>query len=175
MTELSKEYGTAIFMLAKESSAQREYERALDTVLELLRDEPEFMELLSSPAISVEERLEVIDKAFSTMPEHIVSFLKLLCERGRIRQLEDCVKEYKALLDDDMRVCVALVKSPVELTKEQRERLKNKLEKMSARSVILECVIDKSLMGGVAVELDGRIIDGSVRHRLNEIKEVMSK
>ena len=176
MTEMSKEYGTALFMLAKEKKEQKRYAEALEQILAQLEATPEYMELLASPSIPKDERVELIERAFgSSMPEYVVSFLKLLCERGRIRQLAECQEAYNKLLDEDMRVSVARVTSAIELTSAEKERLRKRLEKMSGRTVELECIIDSSILGGLSVEIDGKIIDGSVRHRLNEIKDVMSK
>lgn len=176
MTEMSKEYGTALFMLAKENNEQKGYAQALDEILAQFNANPEYVELLASPSIPKDERVEAIERAFGTsMPEHVVSFLKLLCERGRIRQLAECAEAYNKLLEEDMKISVARVRSVIELTVAERKALKKKLEKMTGRAVELECVIDTSILGGLSVEIDGKIIDGSVRHRLNEMKDVISK
>ena len=53
--------------------------------------------------------------------------------------------------------------------------LKDKLEKRLGRTIRLECAIDPSLLGGLLVQVDGRVIDGSLKHRLHEIKEVMNR
>ena len=108
------------------------------------------------------------------MPEHIVSFISLLCERGRIHEFSECVKEYKELCDASKRISTAIVTSSVELTEAEKEKLVKKLEKMSGRTVIADCRIDKSLIGGLIIEMDGTVLDGSVRSRLKEVKEVIS-
>ena len=52
--------------------------------------------------------------------------------------------------------------------------LRLKLEKQSGRNVLLECSTDSTLLGGIVVEMDGKILDGSIRRRLQEVKEVMN-
>ena len=74
-----------------------------------------------------------------------------------------------------MKISVARVVSSVPLTLEEKKRLKARLEKMSGRKVSLECSVDKSLLGGLVVEMDGKVINGSLRQRLDEMKDVMSK
>jgi F-type H+-transporting ATPase subunit delta len=176
MMEMSKEYGMALYKLAKEKKVEKSYAEALKEVLEVLLASPEYMELLATPSISKEERTAVIESAFgSAYPEHIVSFLKLLCEKGRIRQLSECIDEFNALLAEDMRESVARVVSSTPLTLEQKKKLKARLEKISGRKISLECSVDKSLLGGLVVELDGKVINGSLRQRLDEMKDVMSK
>ena len=176
MTEMSKEYGMALYKLAKENKVEKSYAEALKTVLEVFLANPEYMELLATPSISKEDRVAVIESAFgNAVPEYITSFLKILCERGRIRQLAECVEVFNALLEEDMKISVARVVSSVPLTLEEKKRLKARLEKMSGRKVSLECSVDKSLLGGLVVEMDGKVINGSLRQRLDEMKDVMSK
>lgn len=176
MTEMNKEYGQALFTLAKELGQENEYALALECVMEVFSGTPEYIDFLASPGISMEERLDAVEKAFDgAVPENIVSFIQLLCERGRIRSIAGCVEEYKKLLDVQNSISTAHVTSAVELTEEEKEKLKDKLEIKCGHSVILECTTDESLMGGIMVEIDGNLIDGSLRNRLHEVKDVMSK
>ena len=176
MERMCNEYGTALFMLAKENNSENEYAKALDTVLGVFGENPEYMDFMASPGIPKAERLKAIEVSLGdSVPEYVVSFVQLLCERGRIREFEGCVKEYKKLLDASKNVSAAYITSSVELTSAEKAKLKEKLEKMSGHSVILECSEDKSLMGGIVIEMDGKIIDGSIRRRLHEVKDVISR
>lgn len=176
MTEMSKEYGTALFMLGCECGAQKEYAAALETVSAVFRKFPAYIDFLSSPNIPMSERLTAIEQAFSpSLPENVVSFLQLLCEKGRIRSFDGCVQEYNALLKASEHISTAKVVSAVELTQDEKKRLQAKLEKMCGNPVIMDCSTDKSLMGGVVIELDGKVMDGSLRRRLHEVKDVMGR
>ena len=176
MTEMNKEYGEALFTLAKELGKENEYAIALECVTEVFFGNPEYVDFLSSPGIALEERLDALEKAFAdAVPENIVSFMQLLCERGRIRSISGCIEEYKKLLDIQNSISTAYVTSAVELTDEEKEKLKDKLEIKCGHSVILECTTDKSIMGGIMVEIDGKLIDGSLKNRLHEVKDVISK
>lgn len=176
MAQMSKEYGEALFSLAMECNAADEYAAALDMVLAVFGENPEYVDFLASPSIPQAERIDALEKAFdSAVPEHIVSFIALLCERGRIREFGGCVKEYKELLDASKHISVAKIVSAVALTDSEKEKLQTKLEKMSGQTVILECTVDESLLGGIIIEMDGKVMDGSVRRRLHEVKEVISR
>lgn len=176
MTEINKEYGTALFMLAKEVDSVNEYAVALECVEEVFSGNPEYTDFLASPSIPMEERLSAIEQAFgSTLPDNVLSFLLLLCEKGHIRGFKHSVEEYKNLLDAQNHVSTALVKSAVELTEEQKEKLRDKLEIKTGNSVVLECFVDQSLMGGIVVEIDGKIMDASLKTRLHEVKDVISQ
>lgn len=176
MTEMSREYASALFMLAKENGTEVEYMKALELISEVFEENPSYLDFLASPAVSLGERIEMLKKAFSDFaPEHVVSFVSLLCERRRIREFFACVKEYKALYEFSKNVSVAKIKSAVQLTENEKERLKEKLSKMCARDIMLECSVDETLTGGLIIELDGKIIDFSLKTRLHEIKDVISK
>ena len=92
-----------------------------------------------------------------------------------MRILETCLHEYMKLYNESKRVSWAHVTSAVPLTAEQKTALRLKLEKQSGRNVLLECTVDKTMLGGVVVEMDGKILDGSLRRRLQEVKEVISQ
>ncbi len=176
MTELSKEYAQALFMLAKENAKEKEYEEALSVVANAIKENPEYLDFLSSPQIPIKERLSALDEAFlKALPEHILSFVKFLCERGHILSFDACAKEYKKILDFYEQKTIAYVKSALELTEEEKVKLKEKLENTSGRSVLLECSVDKSLMGGMIVEIEGKVIDGRIKHHLHKVKDVISR
>lgn len=175
MNEISKEYGTALFALACEENAKHEYAKALSTVKSLLDETPEYAELLSSPGIPLSERLAVIEKAFAeSIPSHVVSYLQLMCETGRFFCFEESVEQYNALLDASEQISTAKITSAVELTDEEKQKLVSKLEARYHCRISAEYYIDKALLGGLIVELDGKILDGSLRQRLREVKEVMN-
>ena len=84
-------------------------------------------------------------------------------------------EEYFALLDAFRRRSNAKVISAVELSDEEKSKIKAKLESIYKGEVNLEYSVDGSILGGLIVEINGKIMDGSLRHRLHEVKEVISK
>lgn len=175
MNEISKEYGTALFMLACEEKKQESYGEALENVKNAFLENPEYAELLASPGVSLNERLKAIDAVFADrIPEHILYYLKLLCEKGRILYFIESVREYNALLDASKQISNAKITSAVELTENEKQKLITKLESIVKGKVEAEYFVDADLLGGFIVEIDGKIMDGSLRHRLHEIKGVIN-
>ena len=174
MSDVSKEYGAAIFALAYESGELESYFAALQRIEAVFIEEPEYEAFLSSPGISMSDRLEAIVAAFGeNTPEHVLSYLMLLCEKGRINCFLSSVKEFYALYDASKRIIVAKVTSAVPLTDGEKAKLIAKLEEYYKGKVSGEYFVDESLLGGIIVEADGKIMDGSLRNRLREVKEVM--
>jgi F-type H+-transporting ATPase subunit delta len=174
MTDIGKEYGTALFMLAREKNAEEKYFKALELLKTSFEDEPEYTEFLASPSISLGERISAIERAFENrVPEDVLSYLCLLCEKGRIPDFKDSFEQYSLLLDAFRRIANAVVISAVELVESEKNALAEKLEKMCGASVNIEYRIDPSIIGGVIVEMDGKTIDGSLRSRLSSVKDVI--
>ena len=175
MTQITKEYATALFSLALEEKCTQEVTDALAVIMDVFRENSELTELLSSPAIPIAERIRVIDSAFSSLHEYAVSFVKLLCERGSVHSIYDIVAEYNELFKAFSRMSSATITTAVALTEEERKALKVKLEKMCAHAVVLEERVDTALIGGMIIEVDGKVIDASLRQRLGDVKDVISK
>ena len=110
-----------------------------------------------------------------SLPEDVLSFFLLLCEKGRMPCLGVAISEYTALFDASERISTAKVISAVPLTDGEKAKLKEKLEAMYKRTVNLECSVDENVLGGLIVEVDGNTMDGSLRYRLREVKEVMNR
>ena len=175
MTEIAKEYGTALFSLAMEEGKTEEYAEALRTVLGIFEQNPEYLSLLSGPSIPLGERLSSLREVFaSALPVHVLSYLSLLCEKGRISCFGESAEEYFALLNASRNRSNAVVTSAVALTDGEKDQLRRKLEVLRGGTVQMTFSVDPSLLGGVVVEMDGKVLDGSMRHRLREVKEVMS-
>lgn len=176
MTDIGREYGAALFMLAAEEDKKCEYYEALSAVKTAFESEREYIDFLSSPNIPVSERTKALEEAFGAfLPENVLSFLQLLCEKGHVRRFYECIEEYKKLLDTSMKVLVATVISAVELTETEKKKIKQSLKKISGYSVQLECSVDEKLLGGLIIKMDGKVIDTSLRTRLAEVKDVMCK
>ena len=174
MMQISKEYAEALFSLACECGEEKKIMSELNTVKTALESDDELLTLLRTPSIPLEERLNVIDSIFGKeLSEYVISLLKLMCERKRVPQILPCIEEYGKLLDNKASVVTAKVISAVPLTESEHEALRVKLQENSGHTVILDCSVDESILGGVIVEMLGKVTDGSLRRRLKEIKEVM--
>jgi len=172
MTETSKEYAVALFELAAEEQIEKTVSDGLKLVSRILRETPEYLDLLASPNIPIKDRLDAIDRAFSDgVHEYVVSFLKVLCEKNNVRYIHKIIEDYEDLYHAKDGISTARVISAVPLKKAEKENLKAKLEKMCGHTVIMECIANRAILGGVIVHIDGKVLDGSLRRRLHDIKE----
>lgn len=176
MTQTNKEYAEALFLLSREKNCLSEHSETLSLIKNAVEENPDYLEFLSSPAVALSERLNAIEEAFSKIcDEYLLSFLKLLCENGRIKELLFCIEEFKYLKTVAENKITATVYYAMPLDDAQKEALRKKLEKSSGKKIDLIFTEDKSLLGGIKVELDGKVYDGSAKRRLKEVKGVISR
>lgn len=175
MNDVCKEYALSIFELAGESNSQAEYLEALKQIDVQFNNLPEYIALLDSPNVSADERCELFEAAFvSSVPEQVLSFVEILIRRNHIRSFHDCVREYEALFSKANKLVHAQLISAVPLTEGEKEKLLPKLQELSGGRIEPEYIVDKSIIGGIIIKLNDKFIDGSLRRRLSELKEVIS-
>lgn len=175
MKETSKEYAQALFMIAKEKGKVDEYSDILKQIRSLTEENKEYTEFLSSPALPLSERLSAIDEAFGSCPEEIVSFLKLLCENNHIKDISECIGEFIFMENALEKSAVVDVYSSVPLSEEQKEKLVKKLEGKLEKTVVATFKEDESLLGGIKIVMEDEVLDGSVKKRLKDLKEVIKQ
>lgn len=174
MTEVGKEYAKALFMLATEENSVMEYKKELETINSVITENEDYCELLSSPALELSERLSVVDEAFEKdFSENIVSFLKILVENGHIKELPLFIEEYFELVRIASNRTTATIYSAVELDENQKSALIEKLSKVYAKTVDAVYIVDKKLLGGIKISVDGKTLDGSVDKQLQRLKGVL--
>jgi F-type H+-transporting ATPase subunit delta len=175
MIQTEREYAEALFMIAAEENQADGYVAQLEHVGQLIKENPDYTEFLSSPAIPLGERIAAIDEAFGgKLDDNVVSFLKVLCENGRFGTIAGCIDEFIKLSMALSDRASARVYSAVPLNDEQKKNICEKLGKLTKKTVEAEYVVDKTLIGGIKIEVDGKTFDGSIRHRLEEVKDVIT-
>lgn len=176
MTDTSKSYADALFSLALETNTVFETLMALKVMHDGIYANEGALDLLASPSIPKDERCAVLEKAFGDVqPAHVMSFVAILVQHEHIRELDDCLEAYTALHDEHCRLSIAYVTSAVKLTAGEKADLTKKLSRKFNRTIHLECAVDPSLLGGLVVRVDSKVIDGSLKNKLHEIKEVMNR
>ncbi len=175
MLSTSNDFAAALFMLAVEEDKLNEIYNDLIKVKEAFRENPDYAVLLNSPSLSKAQRAELISGAFgSSIGEYTLNFLKVMCEHNRITGIDDCIKVFSALKKQAENRVTAKIYSAVPLDDTQLSRLKEKLQKKLSSEVKIKTFIDKNMLGGIKIEFEDKVIDGSVKKQLHDIKEVIS-
>ena len=174
MSNINSEYAKALFTICTEQDKIDEYADCLEQINNIISEQPEYLEYLFSPAEPLSNRLSAIEEAFGTAPLHIKSFLKLLCENGRIRELPSLIEDFFELKKIHENSITAIVTSAIALSDNQKQRLENKLCSAYKKNIVAIYNIEPSLLGGMKIEIDGKTLDGSVFKKLSLIKGAMN-
>ncbi|MBO4419725.1 MAG: ATP synthase F1 subunit delta [Oscillospiraceae bacterium] len=176
MTQIAKNYADALYELAREAGAEQQVYEQLREVRELLEENPDYVVLLSAPNLPKEERLAVLDEAFSgRIHPYLLNLLKILCERGHIRELKDCAIQYRRRRNADLGILDAVAVTAVPMGETLREKLRQRLQGITGKQVDLEYRIDPAVLGGIRLEYDGKALDGTVKTRLAGIEKTLSE
>lgn len=167
-----KRYSEAFLAYAKDTCGQEKAIRDLHELKnKVIRKNPEFLDVLHNPGIAFHEKCEFIDRVLSDdfSPE-IRHFLKLLLEKGRISQFLDIV-EYIRASYSQAHVEDVVLKTTFPLSLELIRNIEHKLEAAFQRKFKFYIELDSSLLGGMQVIIGNKIIDGSVKRRLEDLRE----
>ncbi len=174
MTQIASTYAEALYSLAREEKLTDEILRQLQVLETVFRGEPDFARLLSAAALSKEERCQVLESSFrGKVQPYVLNFLKILTEKGYIRQFPDCCRAYRQLYNADHGILPVQAVTAVALTKDQAARLTQKLEAITGKTVELTNQVDPACLGGVRLDYDGKRVDGTVSSRLDSIGKLL--
>lgn len=174
MTEVGSVYGQALYDLACGEKIEETVLNQLDVLRQSFREEPDFLKLLNTPALTKQERCAIVDDSFrEKLQPYLLNFLKILTEKGYIRHFYHCCDAYRDQYNRDHGIVPVSVVTAVALTATQEKRLKEKLETITGKTVELNCSIDPECLGGVRLDYDGMRLDDTVAHRLDAIRSVL--
>ena len=174
MTEIGNVYGRALYDLAVSEALSDEIFAQLKVLRESFAQEPAFLKLLSVHNLSKTERCAILSDSFDgKLHPYLVNFLKLLTEKGCIRQFSHCVETYRACYNEDHNILPVTAVTAVALNAEQTARLTEKLQTVTGKTVELTNRIDPQCLGGVRLELEGRCLDDTLAHRLGSVRQLL--
>ena len=174
MTEAGSVYGLALYDLAKSEDLTEQILKELTVLRQSFEEEPDFLKLLSTPALSKQERCDILDASFrGKLQPYLLNFLKILTEKGYIRHFSHCCDAYRDQYNRDHGILPVTVVTAVPMTDAQQKRLKVKLEALTEKTVELYSRIDPSCLGGVRLDYDGKRVDDTVAHRLDAVRTLL--
>lgn len=171
---LDRRYALALYEVAAEKGKVEEYLNDLRTICEVIDNNKDFQDVIKHPQISSKRKKKTFISIFKGhVDEELLSFLLILIEKHRILYLREKLNQLEKIVLDQANTVRGLVKTTVPLTDDQYKALLAKLEAKYNKKILLEQVIDPSILGGIYVRVNNEIIDGTVKLRLEEIQKAM--
>jgi F-type H+-transporting ATPase subunit delta len=174
---VSGRYATALFELARDEKSIDAVKADLDKFDAMLADSADLKRLVRSPVFSAEVQMKaldaVLDKAgFSGTP---AKFLRVLTANRRLFAVSDVIRAFRALVANFRGEATAEVTVAEQLNDNNLDALKSALKSVTGKDVALNVKVDPSIIGGLVVKLGSRMVDSSLRTKLNSIKHAMKE
>ncbi len=165
-------YAEALFRVVQ---AEGELDRVEDELFrfgKLLEQNHELKQALSDQGIDKQQREKVLDELLADkVSPHTLGLLSFIVTQGRARQLPQILENVSRLAAEARQSVVAEVRTAVPLDDEQQAELAAALSKATNKNVTVKVIIDASVIGGVVAKVGDTVIDGSIKRRLEQLKE----
>lgn len=171
---LDRRYALALYEVAEQKGKVQQYLQDLREICSLIDTNKEFYEVIKHPQISTKKKKRTFINIFKGhIDEELLSFLLILIEKDRILYLKEKLREMEKIDLERKNTLNGIVKTTVPLSEEEFNNLIATLEKKYNKHITLEQVIDESILGGIYVRINNDVIDGTVKSKLEELKELM--
>ena len=165
-------YGEALYQIAEERGVVDEVYGELRDLEDLYRGSKELSTFLNSPKVDRGEKKDLVRKVLGPQFSDLTrQFLELLVDKNREVLIPYLAGEFKEILDDLHNRIDVDVTSAVPLPEDLQDRLKGTLSRLLDKEVLLHPKIDPGILGGIVVRVEDKIIDGSVKGRLEDLRK----
>jgi F-type H+-transporting ATPase subunit delta len=172
---LAGRYAMALFELARDERQLQAVGASIAALKQALRDSEDFRALVTSPLISREESQRAVAAAADALGLDPLTrnFTGVLAKNRRLSQLGNVIRAFEMLAAGHRGEVTAEIVSAHPLSDDQVEALKAKLRAETGRDIAVDLAVDPSILGGLVVKVGSRMIDGSIRTKLNTLAHAM--
>lgn len=173
--EIARRYAVALYQVSVEDAAVQEIEDELSVVARSTCEETGVHRFLAHPLVPHEMKSKFLTAAFPDTSDRMKSFLELLIRNQRETYLDLIYDEFVQTRTSSEGMIQVAVTTAKPLSDEDRGRLSERLERALKRPVQLEEFIEENLLGGLRIEAAGRVMDGTIRARIGELRQQLEK
>ncbi|MCH7991348.1 MAG: ATP synthase F1 subunit delta [Gemmatimonadetes bacterium] len=168
---VARNYAETLFELAMRNDALQEYGDAIETVAQLIEEDPRFRLFLETPRIDDDDKKQVVRRAFGdVLPRHVLNFVLVTIDKRRQRLLRSISGQYQGLLDAHMgreHVQVTVARPVDDAT---RQVITERLSAALGKEAIPHIRVQPEILGGLVIRTGDTIYDGSIRRRLDAMR-----
>ncbi|MDO5713514.1 MAG: F0F1 ATP synthase subunit delta [Tissierellia bacterium] len=168
---VAEKYGQALFEVAEEQDKLNEYREESKEVHKIFEENELLLQILDHPEIRSDVKKNIVADIFEKgISEEMLHFLYITIDKKRTRYIQEILKEYEILYQEEKNIKQALLVTSVPATEEQLKALQGLLEKKTGGTIQVENQVDPSIIGGAVLEMDGKRMDHSISHELNQLR-----
>jgi F-type H+-transporting ATPase subunit delta len=169
---ITERYVNALTQIADENNSWNAINNDLLTIAQLLKDNVELENFLLHPVIEYNDKKDVIEKVVKgSVSEQVFNFLNVLLDKNRIYLVPSIQESFKEQLLKKNNVINVYVKTAIELDEDMKNRLLEKLGNKLQKKVNIISDIDKDIIGGVILQVEDKVIDGSIKAKIENMKK----
>ena len=172
MEEVARVYSEALFDVAKEHDSLDEIREQLGEVADAVEADRDLQIFFFSPYFSSVEKREGIGKAISGGNPELINFLELLAEKHRMPALFRIRKRFDELWGIENKRLQVTLTSALELDPAVIESVGAEIERKTGKTIELTSRVDDSIIGGLVLQVGNRVLDASIRNRLDKLRKV---
>lgn len=176
MAELiSKRYALALFEAGLDLGKIDNFDKELDFVKAVFEGEKKLIQILGHPKINKNEKKGLIDELFKErLSLEMVNFLYILIDKRREIYILDIIDQYKLLFNEHENIVKVVAMTAIPMEEKSKAKLATVLGNKLGKNVELTNEVDKSILGGVLLKLENKIMDGTLRSQLESLSRVIS-
>ena len=171
----SNRYSLALYELGKESDKLNQIEDQSNAILKLIDDNEDFKNIIKDPTISRDILLSIINKISESSKFELLfkNFLSFLISKRRFFYVEQILKNFNEICSEKRGELKAEIKSAKELSPEEISKITEELSNSFKSKIKLKYIFDKSLIGGLVVQVGSTMINNSIKNKLQQIENRM--
>ena len=175
MLEIAQNYASALLSIAIDDNKVIEYQKEVKELAKIIKDNPDFLLLIDSRFLSINERKEKAKEILKGFSNDVVSFIQIIIEHNRVCYLEDILQAFNTLCNENRDIVEGLIYSAFPLDEKTLLKIKNKISQVEHHDVDLITKIDPSLIGGVKVVINSHVYDGSIKNQIEKMQINLSR
>lgn len=175
MLEIAQNYASALLSIAIDDNKVIDYQKEVKELRKIIHDNPDFLLLLDSRFLTIDERKEEVDKILINFSPDVVNFVKIIVSHNRVNYLEDILQAFNTLCNENQDIVEGLLYSAFPLDEKTLEKIKKKISQIENHEVDLITRIDPTLIGGVKVVINSHVYDGSIKNQIEKMQIDLSR
>lgn len=167
-------YANSFYQVSKEENQQELLFSQMMQLKEILLENLDLIRVLNLPNVGREEKKNIIQNVFGgELSNYIVNFFKILIDNNKTSLIFKIIEKYKFIYYNKNNFKEVTIVSAVGLNEMQKNKIVCKCEKLFNKKIIANYLIDEEIMGGFIIKSDDKIVDISVKNKLNNMKNTM--
>ena len=174
-TTVNNSYSQALYELTLEDSSTSKVEEQASSILKLISENNDFVNMITNPTISQTEQNKIIETICERVNFHVIfsKFLKLLIVKRRLFFLQKILKDFLLICSSKRGEIIAKLTSAKELNNNELENIKNSLKDNFGSNLKLIFNYDPTILGGLIIQVGSIMIDTSIKNKLQQIENNM--